>query len=329
MKAVAKQPGFEGGGHLYGTWGSYTSQTSRQTMNKWPDGSYFTAIYGLDPFPFSRLNLVDGELDKEKLATGDYVLEGVKADDYGNVETTSFNHKVGEKVTLKCRNEIREMTVWGHVVVNLDANADGAWTGSAFYLPSDVFQKITGVKYAMSYAFDVAGDQETAMETFLKQYTDSVEPMMGYQSKSTALSSLEGIRSTAILIGGGLVLIIGLIGILNFINTVLTSILARRREFAMLQSIGMTRKQLKTVLHWEGGCYAAFTAIVSIILSVCCSLLIVWPFSANVWFMDFRLVLWQLAVILPVLFAQAIWIPILEYRSTDRQSLVERLRESV
>ena len=38
--------------------------------------------------------------------------------------------------------------------------------------------------------------------------------------------------------------IIGLVGVLNFINAVLTGILARKRELAMLQSVGMTGKQM-------------------------------------------------------------------------------------
>lgn len=329
IETVTKQTGFEVGGRLYGTWGSYTSQSSGQTMNKWADGSYSTAIYGLDPFPFSCLKLIDGELDEAKLATGNYILEGVKADDNGNAGTNSFNHKVGDKVVLKCGDAIREMTVLGHVIANLDTNTDGAWTGSAFYLPSAVFRKLTGVKYAMSYAFDVTSDQEADMEIYLKQYTDRIEPTMSFRSKFTALSGLKGIQSTAILVGGGLALIIGMIGILNFINAVLTSILARRREFAILQSIGMTRKQLKTVLRFEGGCYAALTAIVSVVLSVCCSLLIVRPFSTNVWFMSFQFVFWPLAIILPILLILAVLIPLIAYCSTDRQSLVERLREAV
>jgi putative ABC transport system permease protein len=297
-------------------------------INKWPDGSYSTAIYGLDPFPFSRLNLIDGSMDADKLASGNYILEGVRADDNGNVETESFNHQVGDQITLKCGDSIRETTVLGHVIVNSDTNSDGSWIGSAVYLPADAFKEFTGVEYAMSYAFDVADDEESDMETFLKQYTDRVEPTMNYTSKFTALSSLEGVQRTAILVGGALALIIGLIGILNFINAVLTSILARRREFAMLQSIGMTRKQLKTVLCWEGGCYAILTAIVSVALSICCSLLIVRPFSANVWFMSFQFVFWPLAIILPILLVLSVLIPMIAYHSANRQSLVERLREA-
>lgn len=328
IDAVTKQAGFEDGGRLYGTGGSYTSESSMQTLNRQPDGSYSTALYGLDTFPFSRLHPVDGEFDVAKLASGNYVLEGVKADDNGNAETDSFNHRVGDKIALKCGDTVRDMSVLGHVIANLDTNTDGTWMGSVFYLPSNVFKELTGVEYAMSYAFDVSSNQEANMETFLKQYTDSVEPTMSYTSKFTALSGLAGIRSTAILVGGALALIIGLIGILNFINAVLTSILARRREFAMLQSIGMTRKQLKTVLRWEGGCYALLTAIVSVILSVCCSWLIVRPFSANVWFMNFQFVFWPLAIILPILLVLAVLIPMIAYHSTNRQSIVERLREA-
>ncbi len=58
IKAVQARPGFETGGCLYETWGSYTGDFSRQTMNRLPDGSCSTAVYGLDSFPLSRLRLV-------------------------------------------------------------------------------------------------------------------------------------------------------------------------------------------------------------------------------------------------------------------------------
>lgn len=49
-------------------------------------------------------------------------------------------------------------------------------------------------------------------------------------------------------VGGALSLIIGMIGVLNFINFMLTGILTWRREFAMFQSMGMTRRQLSQML---------------------------------------------------------------------------------
>ena len=49
--------------------------------------------------------------------------------------------------------------------------------------------------------------------------------------------------------------VIGIVGILNFFNAMMTSILARRREFAVLQAVGQTRQQLKAMLVWEGLLY--------------------------------------------------------------------------
>lgn len=327
IAAVEGQESFEIGGRLYGTWGSYTSENSRQTINRWPDGFFFTALYGLDEFPFSSLQLVDGELDASKLATGNYILEGVQPDDYGNLETgDSFNHRVGDVLNLTIEDNIREVTVLGHVIANSNTNTDGRWVGSAFFLPGDVYREFTGNSYAMSYAFNVADDKETDFEDFLKEYTGRIEPIMSYKSKFTALAGLEGIRNTAVLIGGVLALIIGLIGVLNFINAILTGILTRHREFAMLQSIGMTRRQLIKMLCFEGGSYAALTAISSALLSLGSSLLIVRPLCEQIWFMSYRFVVWPLVLILPLLFVLGALVPYIVYRATNKQSIVERLR---
>ena len=326
ISAVKKQNGFKTGGRQSGCKATYTSEATKQTINQQPDGSFSTHLYGLDQFPFSRLHIVDGEIDPKKLATGKYILEGVWVDSRGHMDMDSINHSIGDKVKLHCNGSIHEVTILGHVVAN-EANTYD-WVGSCFFLPWEVYKKFTGNAYAMSYVFDVSQGKEIDMEHFLKQYTNSVEPTMSYKSKLTALAGVMDIKDTVVSIGGTIAFIIGIIGILNFINTFLTSILTRRREFAMLQSIGMTRKQLKTVLCWEGGCYAMLTAIVSAVLSICCSLLIVRPFSKNIWFMRFRFVFWPLAIILPVLFVLAILIPMLAYRSADRQSLVDRLREA-
>lgn len=50
----------------------------------------------------------------------------------------------------------------------------------------------------------------------------------------------------------GFLTVIGLIGSLNIINTVQTNLLLRRREFAMLQAIGMTPGQLRRMATLEG-----------------------------------------------------------------------------
>jgi len=180
----------------------------------------------------------------------------------------------------------------------------------------------------MSYVFNVSEDQEAAMESFLRSYTDSMEPVMNYTSKFTSLSELSGMRNTIIVIGGALSFIIGLIGILNFVNAILTSILTRRKEFAMLQSIGMTRKQLRSMLMFEGFYYALGTCALSLIFGSVFSLLIVKSFCGLLWFFSYHFILWPLLIVLPFLFVLGVVIPLVSYAMTDKQSIVERLREA-
>ena len=55
----------------------------------------------------------------------------------------------------------------------------------------------------------------------------------------------------------GLLLVFGLIGILNLVNTMINSVYVRRRELGMLQAIGLSGKQTVNMLQLEGLFYTA------------------------------------------------------------------------
>ena len=63
-----------------------------------------------------------------------------------------------------------------------------------------------------------------------------------------------------LLLGTVLSFIVGLVGIINFVNAVITGIVSRKRELAMLQAVGMTGQQLRAMLVWEGLFYALGSA---------------------------------------------------------------------
>ncbi|MBP1761035.1 MAG: ABC-type transport system, involved in lipoprotein release, permease component [Firmicutes bacterium] len=343
IQAVQSQPGFEEGGRLYGGKAElFTVEDKKNTTqiyNKDANEGFMAAVYGLEDLPLQRLDLIDGELDYAKLATGKYILEGVPLDDNNVPEMGRVHFKVGETVTLhnyKGTSESfadREYTtqkfiVLGHVVIKHYSNSDRCGWDYSFYLPADVYKTLVAQPAVMSYAFNVAKDQEAAMEKFLQSYTDSIEPVMNYTSKYTSLNEFSGMRNTVVIIGGALSLIIGLIGILNFINAILTSILTRRREFAMLQSIGMTRKQLRSMLMFEGLYYTLGTCVLSLIFGIVFSLLIVKFLCDLLWFCSYHFILWPVLIMLPFLLLLGVIIPLLSYAMTDKQSIVERLREA-
>jgi len=342
ISAVKALDGFEKGGRLYGGGenGIYvTDLNNTEIYNRDEAGDIFGALYGLEELPMGRLELLDGEMDMKKLLSGDYILEGVELDDNSNLDWETAHFKIGESVKLhnyssgvdnngKREYTTHEYKVLGHVAIKYFTNTCRiSWKTYTFYLPAEAYKNIVPNPAVMSYAFNVADEKEADMEAFLKQYTNDVEPMMNYDSKATTLESFEGIQKTVLLVGAALGGIIGLIGILNFINAVLTSIVARRKEFAMLQSIGMTRKQLKIMLCYEGLSYAMLSSVFSLIIGILCSIVIVKAICEQMWFLSYHIIVWPLLIAIPVLLIFGVAVPLIMYGATVRQSIVERLRE--
>ena len=281
-------PSFEEGGRLYQTdYEAFTADDPNFDGILGVNGIYgvaedqnpFASVYGLDDLPLERLEVIEGELDLEKLRTGKYILAGISLDDFGRPELDSAVYGVGDKVTLHnyrltdSDGQQREYTtqeyeVMATVKIKTYTNTNRSRNPYTFYLPADVYLPLTQEKAIMSYAFNAKEGKKADVESFMQEYTETVEPMMSFESKSTKENEFVGMRNLFLSIGGVLSFIIGLIGILNFINSMLTSIITRRQEFAVLQSIGMTTKQLRNMLCLEGLYYAGGTIALSLALGV-------------------------------------------------------------
>lgn len=118
-----------------------------------------------------------------------------------------------------------------------------------------------------------------------------------------------------------------LVGILNFFNTMITGILARRREFAILQSIGMTSKQLLQMLILEGSYYTLGSAFWAILLCLLAKPLICKAFERMFWFFRSHFTLLPVLALLPFFALLGALIPCAAFRRTGKSSLADRLRE--
>ena len=61
-----------------------------------------------------------------------------------------------------------------------------------------------------------------------------------------------------------LVLFVAVFGVINMINTLMTNIISRQQEFAILQAIGLTNKQFVKILQTECLYYIVETAIITL-----------------------------------------------------------------
>jgi putative ABC transport system permease protein len=179
----------------------------------------------------------------------------------------------------------------------------------------------------MNYLINVTPEKESNLESFIKDYTGNVEPDMSYESKSTYTKGFQSYRNMFILVGGILSLIIGFIGIMNFINAELTSIMSRKRELAMLNSIGMTGTQIKRMLVIEGLFYGGNTIVISLFINILVGFLLIRQLESLLWFFQYHFTVIPILGVLPIFILLGIIIPLSAYKTTSKQSIVERLRE--
>ena len=130
------------------------------------------------------------------------------------------------------------------------------------------------------------------------------------------------------LLGGTLAGLLALIGMLNFINAVVTGILSRKRELAMMNAVGMTGKQLKSMLMWEGIQYSLLTAGCALVLGAVLNYTIVHSIAGELFFFTYHFTLLPVLVCVPVLLLLSAAIPSVSYQMICKDSIVNRLREN-
>lgn len=112
---------------------------------------------------------------------------------------------------------------------------------------------------------DCDPDKEAEVKNELEQIVDSMDniSMQSFQNEVDLLNyQIIFIKSAAY----SLLVILSLIGFMNMANTMITSIVTRKREFGILQAIGMTNRQFNGMLQLEGLVFTLGTVTISLTL---------------------------------------------------------------
>ena len=192
-------------------------------------------------------------------------------------------------------------------------------------IPADVFTQMWPDNNLRKYYFNVEDSGIDEASDLLTDYQQTYASGMSITSRQTMAKQYEDERRSSSVIGYSISIVIALVGVLNFINSMVTAIISRRREFAMIQSIGMTKGQLRKMLTFEGLYYAGITLVISYILSTFTVGVIVRALTAG-GFTTFQFTLLPLIICTPVLLIFAVLLPYLCFRNLEKDSIVERLR---
>ena len=294
-------------------------------------GEFNCSLFGIEEFIAGKLTVFRGDFDWQEFISGDYVLcsPGIHGSDSNANPADGALFQPGERVQITWPDGTQKAYTIMAVAELPYAIGPQFKTvlDSPFIFSSQEFLA-HAAPGALNVCYDVADAHLDAAQDWTQAYCDSVNPALDFASRKTYETEYRSMTTMVSSVGGALAALLGLIGVLNFINACITSIYTRRRELAMLQSVGMTGAQLQSMLVWEGIGYIGYTLFYTVTLgSLACWLLC--TLLGNV--MDvftYRFTLLPVAISAPVLLAFAALVPYLCYRSMCRDSMVERLRQA-
>lgn len=290
-------------------------------------------IEGLDPTLGEKLTVIDGSLDSLWEPDSHAIAIAVNLDDSGKLPDPGIYPAVGEKIKVTYGNGDTAYDVNYTVcaLVNVPYNMSSRFytMGYEAILSADALYRDAGEDnvFPMVYLFDTPSPEaEAAAESYLAQLTSDPDSPLMYESKATHRAYFHEFRMTFVILGGLLCAIIGVVGILNFFNAMMTAILARSREFAVLQSVGMTGRQLETMLLWEGLLYTLGSGLIAGLLSAAVNPLAGRLLESAYWFYSYHYTITPVLAMLPAFIVLGCAIPAVMYRQAVKQSIVERLR---
>lgn len=270
--------------------------------------------------------LEEGKVDYDAMMKEDSIL--IQYNDL-NEEIFGWRYEIGDKVRLSWydgeKEQEKEVTVAG--ILDTTAYIRYSNNYGSFIFPEEKLAQMTnGMNLNSQVVLKTDREKEDQIEKEVRKILDDYP--------SLTLSTLKEREETdeksftllfSVLLG--LSIFIVAFSILNMLNTLISNILTRKREFAMLQSVGMTTKQLSRMIQTEGLMMTAGNLAITLVFGTAAGyamIKILQYFDVNYMHFNFPVVLFLayavVTAVIPVLVSTVM------IKGFQKEALVERLR---
>ena len=152
---------------------------------------------------------------------------------------------------------------------------NGGFTNGVQVIVDDsIYEQLTGKNTYSEFlpTLNAGADREN-FDTFVEDFCEQT-PGTTFLSYEETDQQLQESFAQIQMLAWGLILFVGLIGILNIINTVYTNIHTRVTEIGMQRAIGMSALSLYKTFLWEGAYYGIIASVIGSILGYVCTIFI-------------------------------------------------------
>ncbi|WP_295219602.1 ABC transporter permease [Ruminococcus sp.] len=210
--------------------------------------------------------------------------------------------------------------------INVGYYWEMAGAPSCVLISDAAMEQLTDSPSVDNVIIDCDPKAESYVTARIKELTKVNPAVQAVEIKSESIEDFQSSMTAMNILTAGISIVLILIGVINFINVMLTGVFTRRKELAVLESVGMTKKQVRKMLMFEGVYYG----LITIVLILTVGNVIVYAVAKMaqritdyaVFHYPWILMLAIAAVILLI----CIVVPALVYRTISKDSVTERLR---
>lgn len=270
-------------------------------------------------------------VDLDAFAAGDTLLIYDSSREYVD-PPEDFSGMVGQTLSICGRDgQVQSFTIGGVVSrdVPLAVSPSGNNDVPGILVSQAGMDRINPDADIRNICINAEEGQLMTLDQAIQEIVAVAPSLMEYVSVAQAQADYAQNQRTVALVGDGVCILMVLMGLMNYVNVMAASVQTRRRELAMMESLGMTRRQLRTMVMWEGGIYAVLS---SVLFLAGCGIL--WAafsdthIDAGVLAFSF---VWPPRLVVGLVLALLVLCPCisaLAYRISSREPVIQRLRET-
>lgn len=271
-------------------------------------------IWGVDGLLVDEImqpqNLIDGTFDKEKFLSGNYVIaQGISGDQGKNEKEPTYIP--GEKIIIAGHKY--EIMAVADIPYSIKQEVLPSSLGFelSFFLPNTEFRNIYPDIYIQKFFFNIS-------EYAKDEITDSLEKLEDDQGFTfTSKEKVIEQYHEEVFSQNGVEMLIGFallcIGVIQIVNSIFSSVIARKKEFVLLSHLGMTQRQIYSMLIFESLNCILVVLFGSYLLSLVVINILLKPYINKQWATTFNFSILPLLVLTPILLLFAVGIPIIAY----------------
>lgn len=283
-------------------------------------------VVGVEDKTIERFNEENEEkIDLEAFKNGKLAL--IESFYYSKGKKLDFS---GKKITLKNADKNKTMSFNTRMFFNdesgiLSFNGSNVLGVPTIYVSSSALNKLDKNLNVDKIYIDVDDKYDSKVKSKLK--TIASESRLVLESKTDKIESFNKSSLMMNVVGGGISIILIFIGLLNFINVMVTNVNVRLQELAIMESIGMTKKQIKNMLTIEGAYYASITTLLTCTLGMGMVYLIAQLTKNIADYAEFVFPGMELISLITLIFTVCLITPVMAYKYSSKKTVTERLRE--